>query len=169
MKAANLGRSHPAFISRHSPGKSSEIHSSRVTSVYLDADAMELTLKIYLRQTIIFASAHALEWKKLIVSQSIVRWKDYHQLGAFPSSFWESRSIREVRFDDVTIRSYLCLWDMSGGVGYRRGQISMKNGRNEASDSALESLSLTKLVSIKRSGVRGYLGGGSWRHYPVIS
>ena len=49
---------------------------------------------------------------------------------------------------------------MSGGVGYRRGQISMKNGRNEASDSALESLSLTKLVSIKRSGVRGYLGGG---------
>ena len=40
-------------------------------------------------------------------------------------------------------------------------QISMKNGRNEASDSALESLSLTKLVSIKRSGVRGYLGGGS--------
>ena len=121
MKAANLGRSHPAFISRHSPGKSSEINSSRVTSVYLDADAMELTLKIYLRQTIIFASAHALQWKKLIVSQSIVRWKGHHQLGAFPSSFWESRSIREVRFDDVTIRSYLGLWDMSGGVGYRHG------------------------------------------------
>ena len=37
-------------------------------------------------------------------------------------------------------------------------QISMKNGRNEASDSALESLSLTMIVSIKCSGVRGYLG-----------
>ena len=38
---------------------------------------------------------------------------------------------------------------MSGGVGYRRGQISMKNGRNEASDSALESPSAAELVSIK--------------------
>ncbi len=40
-------------------------------------------------------------------------------------------------------------------------QISMKNCHTKGSDSALESLSLTKLVSIKRSGVRGYLGGGS--------
>ena len=38
---------------------------------------------------------------------------------------------------------------MSGGVGYRRGQISMKNGRNEASDNALESPSAAELVSIK--------------------
>ena len=49
MKAANLGTSHPALISRHSLGKSSEINSSRGASVYLGADAMELTLKIYLR------------------------------------------------------------------------------------------------------------------------
>ena len=37
-------------------------------------------------------------------------------------------------------------------------QISMKNCRTKGSDSALENPSLTKLVSIKRSGVRGYLG-----------
>ena len=40
-------------------------------------------------------------------------------------------------------------------------QISMKNCHIKGSDSALESLSLTKLVSIKRAGVRKYLGGGS--------
>ena len=61
MKAADVGRSHPAFISRNSLGKSNKINSSRGASVYLNADAMELTLMIYLRQTIIFASAHALE------------------------------------------------------------------------------------------------------------
>jgi hypothetical protein len=42
MKAANVGRSHPAFISRNSPGKSNEMNSSRGASVYLNADAMEL-------------------------------------------------------------------------------------------------------------------------------
>ena len=40
-------------------------------------------------------------------------------------------------------------------------QISMKSCHTKGSDRALESLSLTKLVSIKRSGVSGYLGGGS--------
>ena len=169
MKAANLGRSHLAFISRHSPGKSSEINSSRVTSVYLGADAMELTLKIYLRLKIIFAYAHALEWKMLMVSKPIVRWKDHHQLGAFPSSFWVSRSTREVRVDDVTIRSYLGLCDMSGGVRYRRCSDLNENGRNEASNNALESPSAAELVSIKFLGVSGYLGGESWRHYPAIS
>ena len=169
MKAANVGRSHPAFISRNSPGKSNEINSSRGASVYLNADAMELTLKIYLRSTIIFACAHALEWKMLIVSQPDSSLEDHHQLGAFPSSFWMSRSIREVRVDDVTIRSYLGLWDMSGGVGYRRGSDLNENGRNEASDNALESPSAAELISIKCSGGSGYLGGGSWRHYPVIS
>ena len=45
-------------------------------------------------------------------------------------------------------------------------QISMKNGRNEASDSALESLSLTKIVTIKCSGVKGYLGRGELTSLP---
>ena len=60
---------------------------------------------------------------------------------------------------DVTTRSYHSLW----GVGWDKDvvQISMKNCHTKGSDSALESLSLTKLVSIKRSGVGGYLGGGS--------
>ena len=61
MKAANVGRCHLAFISRNSPGKSNEINSSRGASGYLNVDAMELTSKIYLRSTIIFACAYALE------------------------------------------------------------------------------------------------------------
>jgi len=169
MKAANVGRCHLAFISRNSPGKSNEINSSRGASGYLNVDAMELTSKIYLRSTIIFACAYALEWKMLIVSQPDSSLEDHHQLGAFPSSFWMSRSIREVRVDDVTIRQYHSLWDMSGGVGYRRGSDLNENGRNEASDNALESPSAAELISIKCSGGSEYLGGGSWRHYPVIS
>ena len=39
-------------------------------------------------------------------------------------------------------------------------QISMKNGRNEASDNALESPSLTTIVSIKCSGVPGDIWEG---------
>ena len=42
---------------------------------------------------------------------------------------------------------------MSGGVGYRRGSDLNENGRNEASDNALESPSAAELVSIK------FLGG----------
>ena len=38
---------------------------------------------------------------------------------------------------------------MSGGVGYRRGSDLNENGRNEASDNALESPSAAELVSIK--------------------
>ena len=45
-------------------------------------------------------------------------------------------------------------------------QISMKNCHTKGSDSALESLSLTKLVSIKCSGVRGYLGRGELTSLP---
>ena len=60
---------------------------------------------------------------------------------------------------DVTTWSYPSLW--GGGGDTDVVQISMKNCHTKGSDSALESLSLTKLVSIKRSGVRGYLGGGS--------
>ena len=169
MKAANVGRCHLTFISRNSPGKSNEINSSRGASGYLNVDAMELTSKIYLRSTIIFACAYALEWKMLIVSQPDSSLEDHHQLGAFPSSFWMSRSIREVRVDDVTIRQYPSLWDMSGGVGYRRGSDLNENGRNEASDNALESPSAAELVSITFLGGNGYLGGGSWRHYPAVS
>ena len=40
-------------------------------------------------------------------------------------------------------------------------RISMKNCRNDRSDNALESPSLTTIVPIKWSGVRAYLGGGS--------
>ena len=47
---------------------------------------------------------------------------------------------------------------MSGGVGYRRGSDLNENGRNEASDNALESPSAAELVSIKFLGVSGYLG-----------
>ena len=51
----------------------------------------------------------------------------------------------------------------SGGVGVVSDlpQISMKNCHIKGSDSALESPSLAKLVSIKILGVKGYLGGGS--------
>ena len=45
----------------------------------------------------------------------------------------------------------------------------MKNCRTKGSDSALQSSSLAKLISIKFLGVRGYLQRGEWRHYPVIS
>ncbi len=47
------------------------------------------------------------------------------------------------------------------GVVSDLAQISMKNCRTRGSDSALESPSLAKLVSIKILGVKGYLGGGS--------
>ena len=48
-------------------------------------------------------------------------------------------------------------------------QISMKNCRTKGSYNALESPSLTKLVSINFLGVLGNLRGGGSRHYPVIS
>ena len=60
---------------------------------------------------------------------------------------------------DVTTRSYPSLLERGGDTDV--AQISMKNCHTKGSDSALESLSLTKLVSIKRSGVGKYLGGGS--------
>ena len=40
-------------------------------------------------------------------------------------------------------------------------QISMNDCQTKGRGSALESLSIIELVSIKRSGVGGYLGGGS--------
>ena len=40
-------------------------------------------------------------------------------------------------------------------------QISMKNCRTKGSDSALQSPSLAKLISIKVLGVRVYQGGGA--------
>ena len=46
-------------------------------------------------------------------------------------------------------------------MGYRRGSDLNENGRNEASDNALESPSSAELVSIKFLGGSGYLGGGS--------
>ena len=67
---------------------------------------------------------------------------------------------------DVTTQPYPNLWR---GWDTDVVQISMKNCHTKGSDSALESLSLTKIVSIECSGVRGYLGRGSWRHYLVIS
>ena len=45
-------------------------------------------------------------------------------------------------------------------------QISMKNCHTKGSDSALESLSLTKIVSIKCSGVGGDLGRGELTSLP---
>ena len=64
--------------------------------------------------------------------------------------------IREGEADVTTGHILICVgrWDTDVV------QISMKNYHTKGSDSALESLSLTKLVSIKRSGVRKYLGGG---------
>ena len=55
---------------------------------------------------------------------------------------------------------------MGGGWDTDVVQISMKNCHTKGSDSALESLSLTKLVSIKCSGVRGYLGRGELTSLP---
>ena len=46
-------------------------------------------------------------------------------------------------------------------MGYRRRSDLNENGRNEASGNALESPSAAELISIKRSGGSGYLGGGS--------
>ena len=60
---------------------------------------------------------------------------------------------------DVTTWSYPSLLERGGDTDVV--QISMKNCHTKRSDSALDRLSLTKLVSIKRSGVSGYLGGGS--------
>ena len=40
---------------------------------------------------------------------------------------------------------------------------------NIASDSSLESQSPAKLISIKFLGFQARLGGGDWRHYPVLS
>ena len=71
---------------------------------------------------------------------------------------------------DVTNWSYPSLW---GGEGWDTDvvQISMKNCHTKGSDSALESLSQTKIVFIKCSGVRAYLGGGAdvtTRSYPSL-
>ena len=46
-------------------------------------------------------------------------------------------------------------------MGYKRGSDLNENGRNEASDNALESPSAAELISIKRSDGIGYLGEGS--------
>mgnify|MGYP001494777762 CR=1 FL=1 len=58
------------------------------------------------------------------------------------------------------------VWGGGGGWDTYVVQISMKNCHTKGSDSALESLSLTKLVSIKCSGVRGYLGRGELTSLP---
>ena len=55
---------------------------------------------------------------------------------------------------------------MGGGGDTDVVQISMKNYHTKGSDSALESLPLTKIVSIKCSGVRRYLGRGELTSLP---
>ena len=59
---------------------------------------------------------------------------------------------------DVTNWSYPSL---RGGWNTDVVQISMKNCHTKGKDNALESLSLTKIVSIKCSGVKAILGGGN--------
>jgi len=59
----------------------------------------------------------------------------------------------------------------SGGSGWDSdlAQISMENCGHNASDSALESSPLAKLISIKFLGLGGYLEGRSGRYYSALS
>ena len=56
-------------------------------------------------------------------------------------------------------RSYLGQWGLEGEWGSDVALISMKNCRNKANDSALESRPLAKLISIKFLSVVEHLGG----------